>query len=224
MICLYCEKEFIPNYNPNTKKDTIYCSRSCLAKNNLKKFKLARVKLPQLRDKNWLFEQYWIQKRSMRDISRELGCAESRVYVFMDRFGISRRTISESNLGKKKSIEHRMNLSDAAKNRWRGENNPNWRGGINRRTLKARFTYDYEIWRRQLKRKFNNHCAKCNKELGKTCECCGQKILMYVHHIKSVEDYPELVVDINNGFLLCYTCHREIHKLAPDKLGETVKP
>jgi len=207
MICLYCQKEFTPHYNPNTKTNTKYCSRSCIARHNMEKL----TRLPQLRDKDWLFEQYWIKKRSMREISHELKCAESRVYVFMDKFGISRREIGESLIGKKKSMEHRMNLSDAARNRWRGKNNPNWKGGFGRKTIQVRFNYDYEIWRGQIKRKYNFHCANCGKDLSGKCKCCGQPRFGYVHHIKSVEDFPELVVDINNGILYCYSCHRDKH-------------
>ena len=215
MICLFCKKEFTPKLNPNTHKLTEYCSRSCVARMNMDKL----TRLPQLRNKDWLFEQYWTKKRSMKDISIELDCAESRVYVFMDKFGITRRTISNSNFGKKKSIEHRMYLSNAVKGRWRGENNPNWRGGIGRVSLLPRFDADYEIWRRQIKRKFNNTCQKCGRKLGIICECCGQKILANTHHIKSVKDFPELATDINNGTLFCYQCHRDEHKLTPDKLG-----
>ena len=131
MICLYCKKEFTPKFNYNTKKNTEYCSRSCIAKMNRDRL----TRLLQLRNPDWLFEQYWIKKRSMRDISIELGCAESRVYVFMDKMGISRRKIGESLIGKKKSMEHRINLSEARNGRWRGENNPNWQGGFGRRTI-----------------------------------------------------------------------------------------
>ena len=131
MICLYCQKEFTPKYNYNTKKNTIFCSRGCVAKCNMKKL----TKLLQLKDKDWLFEQYWIKKRSMKDISLELKCAESRVYVCMDKLGISRRRMGESLIGKKKSMQHRINLSNAVKNRWRGENNPNWKGGFGRKTV-----------------------------------------------------------------------------------------
>lgn len=209
MICLYCKENFTPKYNPNTKRETKYCSRSCIAKHNLKK--LAKIKFPQLRDKDWLFDQYWIKKRSMKDISRGLGCAESKVYISMDKFGISRRRIGESLIGKKKSIKHRMNLSKAAKNRWRGKNNPNWKGGFGKKTLKARHNVEYEIWRKYIKRKYGEHCGKCGKDLTIDCSCCGQPQFQYVHHIKSVEKFPELVIDPENGILLCYSCHRENH-------------
>lgn len=215
MNCLFCKEEFTPKYNYNIRQLTRYCSRTCIARANTKKL----IRFPLLRDKDWLFDQYWIKKRSMKEISLELKCAESRIYVSMDRMGITRRSIGKSLLGKKKSLQHRINLSESAKNRWRGENNPNWRGGFGRLTIQARQNRDYELWRREVKLKYNDQCANCKKDLSGKCNCCGQPILGYVHHIKSVELYPELVVDPNNGILLCYTCHLDEHKLTPDKLG-----
>lgn len=215
MICGFCKKEYL-----SKRKCSMFCSKKCNALFQSEKLR----RFPQLLDGDWLFDQYWIKKNSMKQIANSLGIhSESRVYTAMDKLGISRRTIQESVMGKKQSVKHRMNLSDVAKGRWRGENNPNWKGGMKRESLVPRFNYDYETWRRQIKRKFNFTCIMCDKKLNQVCECCGQKSLSYSHHIKQVNEFPELATDVNNGFLLCYQCHQKIHKLSPDKLGETVK-
>ena len=214
MICSYCNREFTPK-----RKTQTFCSKVCNARFQANKL----VKLPKLRDAEWLFNQYWIKKRSMRYISRELGCAESRVYVFMDKLGISRRSISSSLEGKKRSAQHSINLSEAAKGRWRGSNNPNWKGGLYRKTLEPRFKGDYSSWRKQIDAKYDYKCAHCGKQLGGRCNCCDQKILSYHHHIKSVATHPELVTDLENGILLCYSCHRMLHTAYKDKRANSGK-
>lgn len=204
MICPFCKNNFSPH-----RKNQISCSVRCNALLQVEKLR----KFPQLLDGNWLFDEYWIKKKSMKQIANELGLsAESRVYVAMDKLGITRRTISNSNLGKEKSIQHKMNLSDAVKGRWRGKNNPNWKGGLGRQSLIPRFNYDYEVWRRQVKRKFDNTCGECGKKLGIICKCCGERSRTYAHHIKSVKDFPALATNIDNAILLCYQCHRDKHQ------------
>src|SRR5690554_2336937 len=48
------------------------------------------------------------------------------------------------------------------------------------------------------------------------CQRCKKKGLITagttVHHVKPLEDYPELALDINNLTSLCNTCHEQIEK------------
>lgn len=47
-----------------------------------------------------------------------------------------------------------------------------------------------------------------------TCHCCGEhggKI--NAHHLKGFAEYPELRTDVSNGVTLCYTCHKEFHRI-----------
>ncbi len=52
------------------------------------------------------------------------------------------------------------------------------------------------LWKRRVKRRDNNLCQKCgtNKDLQ-------------VHHIKNYAQYPEMRYKINNGIVLCKSCH-----------------
>ena len=43
-----------------------------------------------------------------------------------------------------------------------------------------------------------------------TCQRCFAKKnekLLHTHHIKSREEYPELIYDLDNGITLCVSCH-----------------
>jgi len=46
-----------------------------------------------------------------------------------------------------------------------------------------------------------------------TCQCCGVKKHLEVHHISSFTENPHLRVDVNNGIVLCKWCHGKYHSL-----------
>lgn len=41
----------------------------------------------------------------------------------------------------------------------------------------------------------------------KICRHCKRAPATEAHHIKELEDYPELALDLNNGLGLCWHCH-----------------
>lgn len=43
----------------------------------------------------------------------------------------------------------------------------------------------------------------------KICQHCKRKPATEAHHIKSLEDYPELALDLDNGQGLCWECHEK---------------
>ena len=57
-------------------------------------------------------------------------------------------------------------------------------------------------------------CRECTR-YGKTIEATT------VHHIRPLEDYPELALDSRNLISLCASCHNELHDRVTDAL--TVK-
>lgn len=40
-----------------------------------------------------------------------------------------------------------------------------------------------------------------------TCQSCGSKYRLQVHHIKSRKEFPELIMDKDNCITLCISCH-----------------
>ena len=81
--------------------------------------------------------------------------------------------------------------------------------------LKSKNPYNNKRWRK--KREYILHrdgflCQECRK-YGRNVEA---KI---VHHIKEVEDHPELAMTNSNLVSVCYSCHNKIH---PEKGGHKI--
>ncbi|WP_078410275.1 HNH endonuclease [Priestia abyssalis] len=87
---------------------------------------------------------------------------------------------------------------------------------------KKRF-YNSKEWtgkngiRQQALKRDNWECQRC-KELGyvhvdsKKVEGERKSIELNVHHIKEIEDHPELALRLDNTITLCLRCHNEIHE------------
>ena len=63
-----------------------------------------------------------------------------------------------------------------------------------------RSSQEYKAWRRKVMR----------QDLS-ICQECGDKKNLRAHHKKSYAQYPELRLDVNNGIVLCQTCHKKVH-------------
>lgn len=66
---------------------------------------------------------------------------------------------------------------------------------------KDRTCKEYQKWRKAVLERDNY-----------TCQMCGSKEKLHVHHIRSFKDYSDLRFDIKNGVVLCKNCHLRVHK------------
>lgn len=161
-------------------------------------------KVAVYKDKNILANKYYVEKKSLREISKDLGVGETVIHKWFHRFNLKIRSRSESLTGKPKTVKHVDNLRKVY-SRWKiegkfsGANNPRWKGGVHKINQQDRSKLD-KI-RREIKKKYNWTC----------CEC-GSKKDLHIHHIKSWVDYPELRFDTTNIICLCKTCHKIYHK------------
>lgn len=65
-----------------------------------------------------------------------------------------------------------------------------------------RNTKEYREWRQGVLERDNY-----------TCKICGQfRGILHVHHKKPLNEYPSLYADLENGIVLCESCHKLIHK------------
>ena len=46
-------------------------------------------------------------------------------------------------------------------------------------------------------------------ERDKECQHCGTTDSLEAHHIKRKSEYPELILDVENGICLCTSCHKK---------------
>jgi 5-methylcytosine-specific restriction endonuclease McrA len=81
-------------------------------------------------------------------------------------------------------------------------NHWNWKGGISKNH--RRETKEYIDWRNSIYRKDKFICQVCKKH-------CKDDIV--AHHIKSWNNFPELRYDLQNGMVLCRSCHIKEHKV-----------
>lgn len=122
-----------------------------------------------------------------------------------------KKNIGKARLGKKHSKESRLKmrlahkgkkLSEATKIKMRlrkGENSPNWKGGITPVNERIRNSLEYSLWRKAVFQRDNYTCIWCgNKTSGS----------LNADHIKPFSLFPELRFAIDNGRTLCKDCHK----------------
>lgn len=85
-----------------------------------------------------------------------------------------------------------------------GEKNPKWKGGITDLQHKERQTLEYIAWRKEVYQRDHYTCRIC----GKHCE----KNDIVAHHLKLFSEFPELRYSVDNGIVLCRSCHLKLHK------------
>lgn len=104
------------------------------------------------------------------------------------------RKMSISHVGKCRTIEFRRKR--------RGENNPNWRGGINPESHQIRSSIEYRLWKEAVFARDNFTCQGCGARGGD----------IQAHHIERFADHPALRVAIDNGVTYCIRCHKAAHR------------
>lgn len=114
--------------------------------------------------------------------------------------GLSKLGKPGFNKGKKFTLEHRQKISDAKKGKWKGRDNPHWRGGISKKIILLRTSREYKLWREAIFKRDNYQCVIGGKEHGNK---------LNADHIKSFAFYPELRFAIDNGRTLCESCHKK---------------
>ena len=82
------------------------------------------------KDKEWLYHEYVVLKKSLRKVGRECGISGDTIKYWLQKHGISRRTISESLMGKNNPMYGKtFNHTEEAKTKISiskiGKNNPN---------------------------------------------------------------------------------------------------
>lgn len=116
----------------------------------------------------------------------------------------SLKKLRSSLKGKIKSEEHRKHISEAnyrirdkISARMKGENHPNWQGGVSRQIYGEDWTITL---RRSIRERDGYRCQVCGFAQGDRA--------FPVHHI----DYNKKNCDPDNLITLCYSCHTKTNK------------
>jgi 5-methylcytosine-specific restriction enzyme A len=76
--------------------------------------------------------------------------------------------------------------------------------------------YNSAVWRRK-----RDYILKRDSYLCQECLKYGRNVdAKIVHHIKEIEDAPELKLSNNNLVSVCASCHNKIH---PEKGGHMIR-
>ena len=150
--------------------------------------------------KDWLENEYIINKKPANQIAREQGCKENNILYFLKKHGIKTRTTSEIRSFKKWGVCGKLNGMYGKV----GRLNPNWDGG---KSPERQSKYARSAWKELAKsilKRDNYHCRKCNSP-----HTSESKLI--IHHIKKWSHFPELRFEPKNLITLCEKCHKKIH-------------
>lgn len=151
--------------------------------------------------KEWLFDQYVNQEKSVPAIAEEQGVSVGCIMHFMRKFDIARRTIKEV-----REIQYwGLSGEDNPMYGVTGEENANWKGGT---TPERQKLYNSQEWA--------NVVSIVWERDDKTCQRCGDRYLwgqtvFHIHHIVPFSESVELRSDPDNLLLVCRECHLWIH-------------
>lgn len=115
---------------------------------------------------------------------------------FRDRWA-SRIASKFNSLGNKKILKPNVGIRILRNS---GIHHPNFKG-IYDANMKIRQSPQYRRFKLKVLERDN-----------RTCQMCGDKNKIHVHHIKPFASFPNLRFDVNNGLSLCQPCHIKVHK------------
>lgn len=85
----------------------------------------------------------------------------------------------------------------------KGDEHPNWKGGITPDYITARSAPAFKEWRRDVFRRDKYTCQKCGDDSGGN---------LNAHHIVGFAQSESMRLDVKNGTTLCRECHLDFHK------------
>lgn len=170
ILCRTCNKEFYISLSRINKR--FNCSKKCLALNQRK----GNVK-------NCGFCKKEFYSRPSR---KQLFCSENCQHK--GQIIHNRDIIGYKNGGTYEKGHEAL----------KGEDNPNWKGGITPINIK----------KRNALRNWNRTWARLVKERDGQCKKCGKTVDLEADHILPLKYYPELQTSLDNGQALCIRCHQ----------------
>ena len=195
--CINCGKITLTPSHISRKKR--YCDNKCQVDYE-KKIGLRGNGNPTVISPDELRKLYINEGKSCLTISKIIGKSIRQVSRYLKSIGIKTRPFSTKGLQTRKgavlSKETRLKISLKHK----GELSAQWKGGVTPIHKKERQHFEIKLWRKAVLERDNHTCQMCGikKEKG-----------MEVDHIKPFALYPELRTSIENGRVLCNSCHRK---------------
>jgi len=124
---------------------------------------------------------------------------------------------SEETKRKLKMIMNSPKVRNRISKALRGENNPNWKGGVTPVAMRIRSHFKYRQWRSDVFTRDDFTCQLCGKRGGGILNADHFpkrfSAILEEYEIKSIEsalDCEELW-NVNNGRTLCLSCHKKFN-------------
>ena len=152
------------------------------------------------RERSYLLEQYVKKQRSASDIAKEHAVTEGAVLFWLDKCGITRRTVAQA-----RAVKHWGAAGKANPMYGRcGSQNPRWIDGSSpeRQRLYAR-----SFWKELVICVYRRDGFRCQKCGGKH----EKRRRLHAHHIKPWAGNPRSRFDLDNLVTLCGECHGWVH-------------
>jgi len=146
-------------------------------------------------DKEWLGSEYTEKQRSANEIANQFGITESAILFWLRKHNIQTRSMADIRAIKYWGLSGEKNGMYGKT----GIKNANWKGGV---TPQRQDFYTSQEWK--------SACAEVYKRDNATCQKCGAKEKLHVHHVIGFAN-KEIRADANNLVLLCVKCHRFVH-------------
>jgi thymidylate synthase ThyX/intein/homing endonuclease len=194
---------------------TPHLIRLYLAKHGIRT-KRGEGNLALYRDREWLFQRYHVENKSLQEMADESRCSTHVIRTHLFSWGYSKER-SEINRGrvpwnKDKTYSQTKEYSPEAIERYRlsklGEKNPNWKGGKGTEERRA-----FQTWKRENRKvvfeRDGYRCKLCNRHASEVPINSKhmRKRRIEIHHIIPIWNRPDLACEMNNVATVCWECH-----------------
>ncbi len=155
-----------------------------------------------LPDREWLREEYLTNNRTRTDIARELGVSDAWLGKVIRSLGLQKPKRQYPNRrpgGGRTGMHTAKGLTRLTESK-SGARNPQWKGGVTRRSVALRGQIS-DTLRREIYERDDFTCRLCGKRGGR----------LTLHHIVPVWQDEDLVADSQNLVTLCTACHHKVN-------------
>lgn len=143
-------------------------------------------------------EERAVQERESRKVGNKIAKAGQRPEHLLRsqrETAIRRKGKTYAEIYGDQAAEESTKRRNSHRKRWEG------RARVPHRRQKHNSDHLYKDWRRAVFERDNY-----------TCQCCARRgISLQAHHIHPWANYPELRYDVDNGQILCISCHKLVH-------------
>lgn len=166
-----------------------------------------------------------LSKEKIKRICRGCGITfEAKPSVVANGFGIyhNHECLSNSQKGIPRTEEVINKIKLTTLGKYKGKENPNWKGGITSVTSKIRNSFENKQWRSKVFIRDDFTCRKCGDKNGGNIEAHHIKSFsILVKEVKKAMPLFDIITscklytpmwNIDNGITLCENCHKNIKK------------